>query len=80
MQVLRRARGVAYLAMREEQVQEIKKLTPLSLMSFLGKDVRVVAGVPENEIQFRDEKHATVAKITNLGKSRAIPIEELKRG
>jgi hypothetical protein len=80
VQVLRRARGIAYLAMRDEQVQEIKKLTPLALMTFLGKDVRIVTGVPENEIHFRDEKNVTVAKITNLGKSRAIPIEELKRG
>jgi hypothetical protein len=80
VQVLRRARGIAYLAMKEEQVQEIKKLTPLALMTFLGKDVRIVTGVPENEIHFRDDKNVTVAKITNLGKSRAIPIEELKRG
>ena len=80
VQVLRRARGIAYLAMRDEQVQEIKKLTPLALMTFLGKDIHVDAGVPEKEIQFCDEKNAIVAKITNLGKSRAIPIEELKRG
>jgi hypothetical protein len=80
VQVLRRARGIAYLAMRDEQVQEIKKLTPLALMTFLGKDVRIVTGVPENEIHFRDDKNVTIAKITNLGKSRAIPIEELKRG
>jgi hypothetical protein len=80
VQVLRRARGIAYLAMRDEQVQEIKKLTPLALMTFLGKDVRIVIGVPENEIHFRDDKNVTIAKITNLGRSRAIPIEELKRG
>jgi hypothetical protein len=78
VQVLRRARGIAYLAMKEEQVQEIKKLTPLALMTFLGKDVRIVIGVPENEIHFRDDKNVTVAKITNLGRSRAIPIKELK--
>jgi hypothetical protein len=80
VQVLRRARGIAYLAMKEEQVQEIKKLTPLALMTFLGKDIHIDAGVPEKEIHFRDDKNAIVAKITNLGRSRAIPIEELKRG
>ena len=79
VQVLRRARGIAYLAMRDEQVQEIKKLTPLSLMSFLGKDIHVDAGVPETEVHFRDENNVIVAKITGLGRARAIPLEELKR-
>jgi hypothetical protein len=94
VQVLRRARGIARITVHPIQALEIASLykwyaidnpenIPASLpagMTFMTKDVLQDAGVPENEIQFRDEKNTIVAKITNLGRSRAIPIEELKRG
>jgi len=65
----------------------VKVVNPESLrdlfskgMTFMALPVRLDESVPDTEIDFRGEDNVTVAKITGLGRSRAIPIEELKRG
>ena len=73
-----------FVAVPPEQLEEIRalfKTVPVpSHVTFMALPVRVDHHMVKDELHFRDGENMTVAKITGLGRSRAIPVEELKRG
>ena len=73
-----------FVAVPPEQLEELKALFKTvaapRAVTFMALPVRVDHHMVKDEIHFRDAENVTVAKITGLGRSRAIPVEELKRG